>query len=213
MRSIWTVAGIAGGRDRFHLVIDVKDGRAEVTTLDGQPEWEGDFELEKVDGGYWRLTGGEGDDVIELHAFVRNDDEINAILFGENGMATARRVHPIPDDLVGEWRVGFSDNYHLAGGLAEIGEESWRVQVGERDARNGVAFGLGERDGAVQVALRTSARHTELANFVRTLGGTWLGWLAGTDQHLVLHPDGARPEWIPERGARAAAPWLEAPPQ
>lgn len=198
---------VVGARDRFNLVIEVDGGRAVVRNLDGGVEWEGAFVAEPSDAGYLILSGG--DPALEVHAFVRSADELDGLLFGENGLVSARRVYPWSEDLQGEWQVGFSDNYHLAGGVARFSEESWRVTVGTRDVRSGSAYALGDRAGAAQVALRTSSRHMELANFVATPGETWLGWFQGSDQHMVLHRADAPPPWIPERDLRVPAPWLE----
>jgi hypothetical protein len=196
---------VAGTRGRYNLVIDVRGDRARVASLDDEVHWEGRFGVELVEANYARLFDAE-DAEVEFHIFVRNRDELQAIVFGENGVATARRVHPMPEALLGDWTMGWASNYHLAGGTAEITSDSWRVRVGQSDVRSGSAYGLGAREGAVETALRTSDRYLELTRWVETPGGTWLGWIHATDQHMVLHREGQRPEWVPEPGARVRIP-------
>lgn len=205
---------LIGGRGRFRLHVVVEGETFEATMIGSDVRRSGEVTADGLGNGRFRIEvplaqSDEGVGPEEVNLFFRNANEGTAFLRGETGLAFIRRVGTMPDELLGSWDIAFTDNYHLAGGVAHFRETDWEVTKGERTARSGPAFFLPSEDGLVHIAAMNNNGYPQLRYTQQTSEGSWLVWEDGNDQHMVLSRPGEWPEWAPPPSDTVESPFIE----
>lgn len=187
---------VLGARGRVHSELVIDGSSYEIAPIKGGESTTGEVVISHAEA--TRVEIAMPGELRDLQLVFRDDDELMAFLEGENGLAQAWRASEPPEWMLGSWLLGFSDNYHLAGGVVTFTADSWTLEIDGRNAREGRLIGLPDRDGLTRVLTTTSAEdYGEIRNIRRVEDDALLMWKENTDQYMLLYR-GERPGWMPE---------------
>lgn len=169
-----------------------------------------------------QLSRAGGTERVELYWTFTGPDRALVFQPGDDDLAVAQRIGPVPADLQGRW-VGEDPR---GGDLVffELGADRAEVREGDR-AHEGTAAGLGVEgrrvEGGVEgdrfellIGMRRGSDERLTAIVLQRLTPElYLAWPAGDDDYRVLYRPGSRPSWLvaPREEAEVVTPAAPAP--